>query len=131
VIRRRAKMVNDPAARISWYRYIARTLLLSITTLCFVFAMLSGAEQYGGGLKGIMQNSPNALPWAALYLINVLTWRFERVGGMALIVATLFMVNFFHVMKGNWVILWFVMVPLFLLGMLFIYCGYKAKTADI
>ncbi len=121
-------MKNDPVSRC---RYLARTLLLLITTLCFVFAMLSGAEQYGGGLKGIMLNSPNVLPWATLYLINVLTWNFERVGGMVLIIASLFMANLFHVMKGNWVILWFVIVPLFLLGMLFIYCGYKAKSADI
>ena len=40
-------------------RKIARTLLLAITTIVFVFALVSGSESYGGGLIGIIKNSPN------------------------------------------------------------------------
>lgn len=53
-------------------RKIARTLLLAITTIVFVFALVSGSESYGGGLIGIIKNSPNAFPWLLLFGLNYL-----------------------------------------------------------
>ena len=50
-------------------RYTARTILLFISIFWFVFALLSGAEEYGGGVKGIITNSPNALPWLLLFVL--------------------------------------------------------------
>ena len=64
-----------------YLRYIARTILLIVSIFWFVFALLSGAEEYGGGLKGIITNSPNALPWLLLFLLVRIAWTKELIGG--------------------------------------------------
>jgi hypothetical protein len=33
-------------------------------------ALLSGSKEYGGELKGIVMNSPNALPWVLVFILN-------------------------------------------------------------
>ena len=116
-------MINNSLERIRILRYTARIILLIVTTFWFVFALLSGAEQYGGGLKGIIMNSPNAIPWVVLYLFNLLTWKFERIGGIFIIISALFMTFAFDVLEGNWAVLLFIVVPLLLLGTTFIYCS--------
>ena len=58
-------------------RKISRYTLLLITTLVFIFALISGSEEYGGGFKGILKNSPNTLPWLLLLGMNYLVWNKE------------------------------------------------------
>ena len=58
-------------------RKTSQILLLLITTLMFVFALLSGSEGYGGGFMGIIKNSPNTFPWALLFGLNYLVWKKE------------------------------------------------------
>ena len=60
-------MKINPARIIKYTRYTARTILIFVSSFWFVFALLSGAEQYGGGIKGVMMNSPNALPWLVFF----------------------------------------------------------------
>ncbi len=120
-------MIYSQGKKNQIYRYTARTILLIVTTFWFVFALLSGAEQYGGGFKGIILNSPNAIPWVGLYLINLLTWKLERIGGMILIAAALFMIFAFDVLEGNWGVLFLAVVPLCLLGGIFVYCSCKSE----
>jgi hypothetical protein len=49
--------------------------------LVFLFALVSGSEAYGGGLMGMVKNSPNALPWALLLLLVGVAWKWEFLGG--------------------------------------------------
>lgn len=121
-------MFDNPEKRIRALRYGARTILLIVTTFWFIFALLSGAEQYGGGFKGVLMNSPNALPWLVLYLINILAWKYERIGGAVLIACALFMTLAFDVLEGNWGVLWIAVVPLLMLGTTFVYCGFRSKN---
>ncbi len=67
-------------------RSIAFFLLLIAGLLVFVFALLSGSETYGGGLTGIIKNSPNALPWALLLLFTLVA-RKKPIIGSTLVVA--------------------------------------------
>ena len=64
------------------FRNIARYSLLIIGVLIFIFALLSGAEKLGGGIMGIIKNSPNALPWALLLILVYVAWKWELVGGI-------------------------------------------------
>ena len=52
----------------NYFRQIARYGLLVLGVFVFFFALFSGARGYGGGIEGIMLNSPNALPWLILLL---------------------------------------------------------------
>ena len=51
-------------------RRIAKVLLLFITSVIYIFALISGSENLGGGFIGILKNLPNTLPWILLFGIN-------------------------------------------------------------
>ena len=59
-----------------YLRYTARIILLIISSFWFVFALFSGSEMYGVGLKGVLMNSPNALPWLLLLVFNYIAYKF-------------------------------------------------------
>ena len=59
-------------------------ILAVFGTLAFIFALLSGAETYGGGISGIIKNSPNALPWAALLILIYIGWKWPLIGGICI-----------------------------------------------
>ena len=63
--------------------------------IVFIFALLSGSEVEGGGLLGIIRNSPNALPWAVLLLLLWLAWKKELAGGLLLIGTGFYSLYFF------------------------------------
>ena len=67
-------------------RSIARGLALLWASLLFLFMLLSGAEGFGGGLRGIAINSPNALPGLGFLVCAAIAWRSEAVGGIVLLV---------------------------------------------
>ncbi len=60
-----------------------------------VFALLSGSEEYGGGLRGVIYNFPNALPWLSLLVLGFVAWKHELIGGLLITAAGLFLLYFF------------------------------------
>ena len=75
--------MNTPQIKIAnILRNTARYSLLIIGVLIFIFALLSGAESQGGGVMGIIKNSPNALPWVLLLVLVYVAWKWELVGGI-------------------------------------------------
>jgi hypothetical protein len=82
-------------------RTIARYTLLIFGVLVFVFALLSGSETFGGGIKGILKNSPNALPWLILLVLVVIAWKWELVGGILITLLGLFALGFFGIFAAN------------------------------
>ena len=93
------KMKNN--TKITKYlRYTSRTALIIITTFWFIFALLSGTEKFGGGIKGISQNIPNALPWLLLFVIIYISWKKEFIGGLAITLIGLFTIFFFQTYKS-------------------------------
>jgi len=73
---------------------------LFIGLIVFVFALLSGSERYGGGISGILQNSPNALPWLILLILIFVAWKWELIGGIIITLLGIVMFYFFN-FKGN------------------------------
>jgi hypothetical protein len=107
-------------------RKTARILLFTITTLVFVFALLSGSEGYGGGFMGIVKNSPNALPWLLLFGLNYLIWKKELLGGFILTVFGLFITWFLNFKGANFWWTTFAFTSFItLLGVIFILLGLK------
>ena len=107
-------------------RTIARALLLVIAAFWFVFALLSGAQELGGGIKGIVMNSPNALPWLVLLGLVYVAWRWELVGGSIIAAMGLATIVLFDAYE-HLVPLFAISVPLVLLGGALMYCGWKAR----
>ncbi|MFN8357270.1 MAG: hypothetical protein U0Y10_22630 [Spirosomataceae bacterium] len=109
-------------------RNIARYALLILALFTFLFALLSGAEHYGGGFMGVLQNSPNALPWLILLGMVYIAWRWERIGGILIIIIGAFMVYFFN-FDGHfyWSVL-LLTVAIMLLGVCLVGSSYLRRT---
>lgn len=83
--------------RAAIFRNIARYTVLALGILVFLYALVSGSEEYGGGINGIIKNSPNALPWLLLMILVYVAWKWEVVGGTTLIIlglSILYVINF-------------------------------------
>ncbi|HHB52203.1 MAG TPA: hypothetical protein ENK75_04055, partial [Saprospiraceae bacterium] len=65
--------------------------------LVFLFALVSGSEAYGGGLMGIIKNSPNALPWALLLLLVGIAWKWEFLGGILILALAAYLFYLFKI----------------------------------
>jgi hypothetical protein len=79
--------VNNDNKKIRTIRVFNNTVLyslLSIGILLFVFALMSGAENYGGGLGGIIKNTPNALPWLAFLFFVIIAWKWQLISGIVI-----------------------------------------------
>jgi hypothetical protein len=75
---------------------ITRFALLSILTPTMIFAILSGSEEYGGGIHGMIQNSPNAWPWVAMIFIVLLSRKWQKLTAFLITAAGLFLLWFFN-----------------------------------
>jgi len=98
-----------------YLRNTARTILLIISIFFFVFALLSGAEEYGGGLMGVVKNSPNALPWLLLLILIYVAWKWELVGGVLVALMGVGTIFFFHSYRFP-IVFFAVSLPLIILG---------------
>jgi len=91
------KMNTKSKLKIAKYlRNIARYFLLVIGLLVFTFALLSGSEGYGGGIMGIIKNSPNALPWLIFLIFVFIAWKWELVGGIIITIFGIAALIFFN-----------------------------------
>ena len=111
-----------------YLRYCARTVLVIVATFWFVFALLSGAEEYGGGIKGLLLNSPNALPWLLLGVLVYIAFKWELAGGLLIAGMGVFTVFFFHSYKSP-VVFFGVSVPVFVLGGFLVVSWYLTKQS--
>jgi hypothetical protein len=110
-------------------RYASRTVLVIVSSFWFVFALLSGSEEYGGGIKGIMMNSPNALPWLLLGVLVYVAFKWELVGGLLIVGMGVLTVFFFNAYKSAFVF-FAISVPLVILGGFLIASWYLTKQTS-
>lgn len=100
-------------------RKISRWLISIIVSFWFVFALVSGAESFGGGIRGIIMNSPNAIPWLLLIFLVYLVWKKEMVGGVLILI---FAVISFFFLK-TWqdpIVFSLITLPLLFCGLVFV-----------
>ena len=84
------------AQQLNRLSFFVRTILTILIATIAVFAVFSGAEKYGGGIRGLIKNSPNALPWLLLLVPIIIAWKSEKVGGIVLFILGLGLVYFFN-----------------------------------
>ena len=121
------KKENQLKAAIT-FRNIARYTLLSIGALLFVFALFSGAESFGGGVIGVIKNSPNAAPWLGLLVFVFIAWKWELIGGILITSLGLFVTWFMSIRGDNffiWPFIFFMLI--ILMGVFFLLSWYLRK----
>ena len=113
---------------------VFKTIVIIILTLFalfwFLFALLSGASEAGGGLQGLMYNSPNALPWLVLLGLIYLAWRWPLAGGLSIVAMGFAAVPFFNARESIFVFL-LIPSPLILLGAALVLIGVASTHARI
>ena len=110
-----------------YLRYTARSVLLIVSVFWFVFALLSGADNYGEGLIGVLRNSPNALPWLLLSLLVYISWKKELIGGSLISLSGLVTIVFFKTYQYIELFL-LISFPLIILGVFLIISHYLSKN---
>lgn len=75
---------------------VAVTGLAAVLIFWGIFALMSGAEEFGGGLRGLVRNAPNALPWAIALGLLALADRFPMTGGLTFMALAVYTVIAFH-----------------------------------
>lgn len=109
-------------------RYTARYFLLALSVLTLLFALVSGSEDYGGGIQGILKNSPNALPWLLLLVVLFVAWKWELYGGILLVALGLGLTYFFNFRGPNFFMATFVLtLSITALGTLFLLSWYLRR----
>jgi hypothetical protein len=124
------KMGRKRVSGLAFYlRNIARYSLLVVGILVFIFALLSGSEAYGGGVMGIIKNSPNALPWLGLLVFLFIAWKRELIGGLLITALGIFLMIFFNILGGSfqWPAFIVSLIPV-VFGLMFILSWYLAKS---
>jgi lipid-A-disaccharide synthase-like uncharacterized protein len=91
--------------------------LLLLGGFWFGFALLSGAERYGGGIDGVIQNSPNALPWLLLLIVAAMSFRWPLAGAICTALFGLHSLIQYDAFK-NPVVLFAVSLPLLIISAL-------------
>ncbi|MBC8319904.1 MAG: hypothetical protein H8E34_04200 [Bacteroidetes bacterium] len=113
-----------------YLRGIARYTLLVVLVLVFIFALLSGSGDYGGGLKGILYNSPNALPWFILLIVLFVAWKWELVGGILITLIGMAAMYFFNFRGPNFFwFTFFLCLGIIIFGSFFIISWYLDRKA--
>ncbi|MCG8430746.1 MAG: hypothetical protein MJA29_06220 [Candidatus Omnitrophica bacterium] len=115
--------------RHGYLRYIARIGLLLLSVFWFIFALLSGAERYGGGIRGIIRNLPNTLPWLLPFILVYVVFKWEIIGGALILFTGIFSIWFFEAYRSP-VVLFAVSIPLIILGSLLMLSWYIDKMRD-
>ncbi|KAA3623765.1 MAG: hypothetical protein DWP94_05255 [Flavobacterium sp.] len=98
-------MINEKQMRIigiahNW----AIALLLILGILLFIFSLISGSETYGGGLSGLIKNSPNSIPWIVLLVLVIIARKNYAWGGFLLLIFGGMITYYFNFRGGNFFI---------------------------
>jgi len=110
------------------FRYTARISLLIFSVLIFVFALLSGAETFGGGFVGIVKNSSNALPWLVLLVFLFVAWKKELLGGILVSILGIAMMFFFNIRSNGFMsFAFFLCLFIIIFGSMFILSWFLRK----
>lgn len=113
------------------FRHLARYILLGLGIITILFALLSGAEDYGGGIDGILKNFPNALPWFLLLVVLYIAWNWEVVGGIIIIVFGLSVLYVFNFSTTNFLSIASILAFLIIiLGAFFVLSWYFERESD-
>lgn len=114
-----------------YLRGIARYTLLVLLSLVFIFAILSGSDDYGGSIKGIIQNSMNGLPWLILLVILFVAWKWELIGGILITLTGLGAMYFFNFTGPNFFwFTFFLCLGIIIFGSFFIISWYLTRKAN-
>lgn len=104
-------------------------MLVIVSSFWFVFSLLSGAQKHGQGIKAILMNSPNAMPWLLLAVLVLVAFKWEMAGGLLVAGIGVFTVFFFNAYKSA-IVFFAIPVPLVIIGCFLIVSWYLENQSQ-
>lgn len=105
-------------------RVVARSALVIVTIFWITFGLITGS-QGEGGIRELVQNYANILPWIVILLLWFVAWRWEVPGGLLIIVFSVFMAFHLNVFEGNSSEGLMIITPLAMTGFMFVFIGFR------
>lgn len=99
---------------------ISYIIAFSVGAILFIFSLISGTEEFGGGISGIIKNSPNALPWVLFLLIIAGSIRWKKAGALILAIYSFGILYFFNFSGQNFFPATFLLTSLLVIASLII-----------
>ncbi len=113
-----------------YLRGTARYTLLVVFSLVFVFALISGSGDYGGGIKGIIYNSPNSAPWLVFLILLFVAWKWELIGGILIILLGFGAMYFFCFPWKGFEFAFYLSLVIIIFGSFFMFSWYFERKGN-
>ena len=105
-------------------RRVARTALVVVTLFWIIFALLKGSQSEGG-ITSILENYTEILPWLAIIILWFVAWRWEILGGLLIIIFSIYMAFDLGVFEGDSTEGLMIITPLAMTGFMFVFIGFR------
>lgn len=108
-----------------WLYWIPRIFLIVFILFISIFALDVFDENLGfwGTILGLIIH---LIPTWILILVLIFAWNFEKIGGLILILISLFFVVT-YILRGVWYYSFIIALPIFIIGLLFLINVRKKK----
>lgn len=90
-------------------KHSSRIVLLILSVGVLIFALISGSESLGGGIRGMLKNIPNTLPWAVLIVAVLSSYKWPKAGAVLALLVSLLLMYFLNFSGGNFFMSTFVL----------------------
>ncbi len=109
-------------------RRVARTALVVVTLFWIIFGIATGFNNEGG-FSSLFDSFKNILPWIAIIVLWFIAWRWEIIGGLLIIIFSVYMASYLGVFEGDSTEGLMIITPLAMTGFMFVFIGFRIYVA--
>ena len=109
-------------------RRVARTALVVVTVFWIIFGIVTGFQNEGG-IASLFDSFVNIIPWLAIVILWIVSWRWEILGGLSIIAFSIYMASYLGVFQGTSTDGLMIITPLVMTGFMFVFIGFRIWAA--
>ncbi|MEN8225649.1 MAG: hypothetical protein ABFS05_09855 [Bacteroidota bacterium] len=109
-------------------RRVARVALVIVTLFWITFGIITGVQEHGN-FAGLLDNYTSLIPWLIIFLLWVIAWRWEIIGGLMIITFSVIMAFRLGVFGGDATEGLMIITPLAMTGFMFTFIGLRILAA--
>ncbi len=94
------KSVNENTSK-DWFAIFFKYTLFILGVGMFILSSIMGANIKQDGLEGIVNNLPNAFPWAIMLVLVILAYKKPELGGALVTIWGMWLFYFFNLQGGT------------------------------
>lgn len=110
-------------------RKVARVSLGVVTIFWIIFAIISSTSEAESGVGIIFSGTAGIIPWLGISVLWFVAWKWEILGGLLIISASIFLAFYLKVFEGGDTEALMVITPLVMTGFMFFFIGLRIWAA--